>query len=380
MQQYIDSELHPTHRRRNRLWGPRFAGALRKLSTPPATATPDVIAPQVVLTPPTTPRAKPPAPWTSIPVTVVHNDHLPSKHTTEAEVFKTFTLATLDQLTIDKPVSYTDGSVIKSKAAAAAVHKGTAIQLRINEGASILQAELVAIREAIYMATRANYNTACILSDSKAAIQAIDSLHPHDNKHLIKNIHEAAQQLHTPPVIAWIPSHIGIPGNESADLAAKDALNRGHPDVYIATSKRQTNAALTTNATAIYTAQTSIQPSTSCARNISLSITHEQHKALWKVPRHIQKDIHKLRTFQRTRGQIIDHDNQCHYCEENFTHYTDHYILHCPVTIRYRERLYTDIQHHQGSTSTRTSSIMKTQAARQHKELITLLGKFPIMQ
>ena len=153
-----------------------------------------------------------------------------------------------------------------------------------------------------------------------------------------------------------------------------------NPDVYIATSKRQTNAALTTNATAIYTAQTAIQPSTSCARNISLSITHEQYKALWKVPRHIQKDIHKLRTFQRTRGHIIDHDNQCYYCEGNFTHYTDHYILHCPVTIRYRERLYTDIQHHQGSTSTRTSSIMKTQAARQHKELITLLGKFPIMQ
>ena len=161
------------------------------------------------------------------------------------ELLKTLTLATLDQLTIDKPVFYTDGSVMESKAAAAAVHKGTAIQLRLNDGTSILQTELVAIREAIYMATRANYNTACILSDSKATIQAIDSLHPHDNKHLIKNIHEAAQQLHTPPVIAWIPSHIGIPGNESADLAAKDALNRVHPDVYIATSKRQTNAALT---------------------------------------------------------------------------------------------------------------------------------------
>ena len=87
-----------------------------------------------------------------------------------------------------------------------------------------------------------------------------------------------------------------------------------------------------------------------------------------------------LRTFQRTRRQIIDNDNQCYYSEENFAHYTDHYILHCPATRRYRERLYIDIQHHQGNTSTRTCNIMKTQAARRHQELITLIGKFPIMQ
>ena len=290
---------------------------------------------------PTRPRAKPLAPWTPLPVTVVLNDHLPSKHTTESELLKTLTLSTLDQLTIDKPVFYTDRSVIESKTAAAAVHKGTAIQLRLNDGASILQAELVAIREAIYMVTRANYNTACILSDSKAAIQAIDSIHPRDNKQLIKNIHEAAQQLHTPPVIAWIPAHIGISGNETADLAAKDVLNRAHPDVYIATSKRQTNATLTANAAAIYKRQAETQPSASCARNISLFITHEQHKAPRKVPRHIQKDIHKLRTFQRTRGQVIENDNQCYYmyCEGGFAHYTDHYIRHCPATRSYRKRL-----------------------------------------
>ena len=150
------------------------------------------------------------------------------------------------------------------------------------------------------------------------------------------------------------------------------------PDVYISTSKRQTNDTLTSNAAA-HAVQTTTQPSASCVRNISMSITHEQHKALWKVPRHIQKDIHKLRTPKRTRGQIIDNDNQCYYSEGNFAHYTDHYILHCPATRRYRERLYIDIQHHQGNTSTRASNIMKTQAAKRHQELITLIGKFPIM-
>ena len=102
-------------------------------------------------------------------------------------------------------------------------------KLRLNDGASILQAELVAIREAIYMATRANYNTACILSDSKAATQAIDSLDPHDNKHLIKNIHEAAQQLHTPPVIAWIPSHKAYPHTSGSPVTSQLTLLQRMP-------------------------------------------------------------------------------------------------------------------------------------------------------
>ena len=97
-------------------------------------------------------------------------------------------------------MSYTDGSVLESKASTAAVHKDISTPLRLNGRASILQAELEVTREAIYMDTKANYETARIPSDCKAAlhVQAIDSIHPHDNKQLIKNINGAAQQLHTP--------------------------------------------------------------------------------------------------------------------------------------------------------------------------------------
>ena len=54
---------------------------------------------------------------------------------------------------------YTDGSVLerKIKALAAAVHNDTLTQLRLNDKVITLQTELVAIREAIYMATGANY-------------------------------------------------------------------------------------------------------------------------------------------------------------------------------------------------------------------------------
>ena len=34
------------------------------------------------------------------------------------------------------------------------------------------------------------------------------------------------QSLGKDIILCWIPSHIGIPGNEKADMAAKQALNK----------------------------------------------------------------------------------------------------------------------------------------------------------
>ena len=102
------------------------------------------------------------------------------------------------------------------------------------------------------------------------------------------------------------------------------------------------------------------------------SSTYRNRRYHIRSTKRLQSFSYMAQESQTINNNNLSH-NQCYYCE-------DHYILHCPATRRYRERLYMDIHHHQGNTSTRTSSIIKTQAVRQHKELITLLGKYPIMQ
>ena len=62
-----------------------------------------------------------------------------------------------------------------------------------------------------------------VLSDSKSGLQALQQQHPSDNINLLGDIREVASRMATPPLLAWIPSHIGIEGNETADRAARQA-------------------------------------------------------------------------------------------------------------------------------------------------------------
>ena len=73
-----------------------------------------------------------------------------------------------------------------------------------------------------------------ILSDSKAAIQAIASTNcPKMEK--IKEIHcmiQQIQKLGKNIVLQWIPAHCNILGNEKADVLAKKGLQNQTKDNY----------------------------------------------------------------------------------------------------------------------------------------------------
>jgi ribonuclease HI len=122
---------------------------------------------------------------------------------------------------------YTDGSKDADKVAAAAVTRSSTLQCRLPDRASIFTAEIQAILLALDHIAKSSDSHFIIFSDSKSCLQAIANLkleHP--------LIMQTLEKLNSRKLIGkyiifcWLPSHIGIKGNEEADAAAKAALQR----------------------------------------------------------------------------------------------------------------------------------------------------------
>ena len=65
-----------------------------------------------------------------------------------------------------------------------------------------------------------------VLSDSLSALQAVKNNSKSSREDVVKEIFVVCHQLitrGTDIALQWVPSHVGVPGNESADRAAKQA-------------------------------------------------------------------------------------------------------------------------------------------------------------
>ena len=98
---------------------------------------------------------------------------------------------------------------------------------------SIFTAELLAILMALNF-----FNDLCqpsmavsFFSDSLSALQAIKRNSQSSREDVVKEIVVVCHQLitrGTDIVLQWVPSHVGVPGNESADRAAKQTATALH--------------------------------------------------------------------------------------------------------------------------------------------------------
>ena len=99
---------------------------------------------------------------------------------------------------------------------------------------SVFTAELLAI----LMALLNFFNDLCqpsmavsFFSDSLSALQAIKRNSQSSREDVVKEIVVVCHQLitrGTDIVLQWVPSHVGVPGNESADRAAKQTATALH--------------------------------------------------------------------------------------------------------------------------------------------------------
>ena len=119
---------------------------------------------------------------------------------------------------------FTDGSKSTDGVGCAIVTRDLSRLGRLPNSASSFTAELTGIVHALKEASKVKANNVVIYTDSKSAIDAIsqfNTFHPIAQKaqewlHLIRARHKTV-------CFCWVPSHVGIRGNEIADSEAKDA-------------------------------------------------------------------------------------------------------------------------------------------------------------
>ena len=98
--------------------------------------------------------------------------------------------------------------------------------LRVNNHASSLQTELLAIYFALDLVQgQSKHTNTVLMTDSLAAMQTIQSPRVTDNTQIVHSIKDLLAECYNVTFI-WVPSHCGIRGNEVADKLAKTSLEQ----------------------------------------------------------------------------------------------------------------------------------------------------------
>ena len=84
--------------------------------------------------------------------------------------------------------------------------------------ATIFEAEAIAINEALKLCENSSRKH-IICTDSRSVFDA--AFNQNNKNELIVSIQQQLIKINNKAKLLWIPSHIGITGNEAADLAAK---------------------------------------------------------------------------------------------------------------------------------------------------------------
>ena len=121
---------------------------------------------------------------------------------------------------------YTDGSKVEDKVGCAYISGSHHEKIRLPDGSSIFTAESKAIDMALdYVMNNSLENKFVIFSDSLSVLKSLN--HTTSKNPKIQNVIEKHHELSKTKEIlfCWLPSHVGIKGNEAADVKAKASLD-----------------------------------------------------------------------------------------------------------------------------------------------------------
>ena len=133
---------------------------------------------------------------------------------------------------------YTDGSKMEEKVGGAYYDQNNnqSSSFRITDNNTIYTAELIAIEEALKYIELSEHSLFIIYSNSLSAVESIEVGTSQSRPNLMDRIlkkHAEVKAKEKQVEIHWIPSHIGIRGNDRADELAKESLQHQEVDIII---------------------------------------------------------------------------------------------------------------------------------------------------
>ena len=128
---------------------------------------------------------------------------------------------------------FTDASLTDGKAGVGILimedqHNSLAkYSIRLSDNISIYKAELHGILLALAKVYETGYSGKLILyTDSMSCVQSISTKRSYTNPNALDKIFTQAAKFSTMPTVTWIPSHVGINGNEVVDALAREAIKK----------------------------------------------------------------------------------------------------------------------------------------------------------
>ena len=286
-----------------------------------------------------------PPPWEETPIEIYLTTTKEKQRLTESDTHDILGKVKTIEQRPGQQVYYTDGSVHNESATAACsfVTSNATATYRLSDGASTMQTELVAILKALQHAhlCGSSGSDVTIITDSLSAVSILQRSEIRDNYQVTTSIAQCLLQLKQQPrrvKLVWVPSHIGVPGNEAADEAAKEGLSL--PRVTLPVPASLSTLLAKTRHAAI--AVTASQHRAEVLRH-SPSATWYLHATGLQpphvpptMPRRLATSIHRLRLGFPCWETICGEARVCEHCEDLTEQPLEHYILRCPRTERLR--------------------------------------------